>query len=212
MNQSLTQMLQIPQIWHDYMLDPDAARAQREKATNAHVRKKAQAAETRKQKAAAKKAAANGTQEQVAPQTQPASTTGEQSHNTGQKRRRNVMQNRDINGGPGEEEDEEDEDEDPLSCLHPDDPANFLKLCRALRILVAREVTEADITEASILLQEYCSELIKVRSLDSSNTSDVNKCLAIWPQRYEAQSSLCHSHSRLCSGLWSSAWVLDISF
>jgi hypothetical protein len=48
------------------------------------------------------------------------------------------------------------------SSLHPDDPANFLKLCEALKILVAREITDDQIETARGLLQSYCQELVYV--------------------------------------------------
>jgi hypothetical protein len=57
---------------------------------------------------------------------------------------------------------DDDNDNDLPSCLHPDDPANFLKLSQALQLLLARTLTDEDISEASILLSEYCSELVTV--------------------------------------------------
>lgn len=47
--------------------------------------------------------------------------------------------------------------------LHPEDPAHFLKLSSALRLLLQRELTDADITEADRLLQGYCGDLARVR-------------------------------------------------
>jgi len=65
-----------------------------------------------------------------------------------------------------EVEDEEDADENgdntPFS-LHPDDPANFLKLSCALKILTRRWLWEDEIDESDCLLREYCTELLKVR-------------------------------------------------
>jgi len=46
--------------------------------------------------------------------------------------------------------------------LHPDDPANFLKLCAALRILMQHVLSETDIDNADSLLREYATESIKV--------------------------------------------------
>ncbi|KAI0093118.1 hypothetical protein BDY19DRAFT_902918 [Irpex rosettiformis] len=51
--------------------------------------------------------------------------------------------------------------DDPCN-LHPDDPANFLKLSEALRILSQYVLTESDVNMADTLLRSYCSELIKV--------------------------------------------------
>jgi hypothetical protein len=50
-------------------------------------------------------------------------------------------------------------------ALCSDDPANFLKLCSALRILIRRQLTDRDIDLAEGLLREYCTELISVRPL-----------------------------------------------
>lgn len=58
--------------------------------------------------------------------------------------------------------DSDDEDEDVDPCLHPDDPANFLKLCKALRILTARKLNRLQIEEADKLLRSYCAELVTV--------------------------------------------------
>lgn len=46
--------------------------------------------------------------------------------------------------------------------LHPSDPANFLKLSMAIRILIKRTITDHDIDEAERLLREYNVELIKL--------------------------------------------------
>jgi len=46
--------------------------------------------------------------------------------------------------------------------LNPSDPANFLKLCAAIRILLRRQLTDPDIDHADRLLREYCTELISV--------------------------------------------------
>ena len=56
---------------------------------------------------------------------------------------------------------EEAIDEAMPANLHPDDPANFLKLCRAIRILIKREISDADLEEADALIRQYCSELVK---------------------------------------------------
>lgn len=52
--------------------------------------------------------------------------------------------------------------EDLPSTLHPDDPANFLKLCEAIRVLLSPTLTDADINKSDGLLREYCTELITV--------------------------------------------------
>jgi hypothetical protein len=48
------------------------------------------------------------------------------------------------------------------SNLHQDDPGNFLKLCTALKILVAPTITEAELQEADGLIREYGLELVHV--------------------------------------------------
>ena len=50
------------------------------------------------------------------------------------------------------------------SNLHPDDPANLLKLCTALKNLVARQITDDQIDTAQKLLESYCKELVSVRA------------------------------------------------
>lgn len=59
-------------------------------------------------------------------------------------------------------QDDEAHDEATPANLHPHDPGNFLKLCRAIRILVGRRITEGELQEADQLLREYCYELVKV--------------------------------------------------
>lgn len=64
--------------------------------------------------------------------------------------------------GPEENPCLEDDAEMKFS-LHPDDPANFLKLSGALRLLVQNSITNQDIDRADLLIREYCTELITVR-------------------------------------------------
>jgi hypothetical protein len=152
---------QIPQIWHDYMGEPEAARAQRQQANNARVEKKRKEAEAKKLAAAAKKGKkrADATQQpQVAEDV--FSVIDAQGAHTGiastqPKRKRRRQHPADGN--------ESEEDEDTPPCLHPDDPANFLKLGRAMRILLSREITDDQIEEADALLREYNQELVDVR-------------------------------------------------
>ncbi|KAF8130623.1 hypothetical protein EV363DRAFT_1296693 [Boletus edulis] len=54
----------------------------------------------------------------------------------------------------------ESTDEEVKFTLHPDDPANFLKLCSALWILLKYSLTDDNINIADDLLREYCTELI----------------------------------------------------
>ncbi|KIJ10743.1 hypothetical protein PAXINDRAFT_16290 [Paxillus involutus ATCC 200175] len=54
------------------------------------------------------------------------------------------------------------DDSDDKFSLHPDDPANFLKLSSALRLLIKRKLTDHDINLADKLIHEYGVELIKL--------------------------------------------------
>jgi len=59
-------------------------------------------------------------------------------------------------------EDGDEGDESASSSLHPDDPANFLKLGCALKILTRQWIREDEIDDADRLLREYCTELLTV--------------------------------------------------
>jgi hypothetical protein len=140
------------------MGDPDAARTQRRQANDARIDKKRKEAEAKKRAAAAKRAQKNLSAgvAVVAPQTanDVFSTPGVPSNaSTSQPKRKRPRPDGDV---------DEPDDEELPSCLHPDDPANFLKLGRAMRILVSREITEQEIEEADALLREYTSELVEV--------------------------------------------------
>lgn len=62
----------------------------------------------------------------------------------------------------------DEDDADLKFSLHPDDPANFLKLCAALRILVQHHINDQQIDTAEQLIREYGAELIKVPFLSFS--------------------------------------------
>ncbi|KAI0650610.1 hypothetical protein C8Q79DRAFT_395434 [Trametes meyenii] len=47
-------------------------------------------------------------------------------------------------------------------CLHPDDPAHFLKLSEALKLLTAHVLTTYDIQEADKLLREYGKDIVRL--------------------------------------------------
>lgn len=49
--------------------------------------------------------------------------------------------------------------------LSAKDPANFLKLCLAIQILIRREVTKSQLQRTDTLIREYCSELVHVCDL-----------------------------------------------
>jgi hypothetical protein len=62
--------------------------------------------------------------------------------------------------------------------LHPDDPANFLKLCTALRILIKHSLSDEDLNHADRLIREYNTELIHVCHLIRLRSAS---CLLISP-------------------------------
>lgn len=130
------------------MGDPDNARRQRAKANRERLNRKSKT--TQKTRTAASMGAA-----EALAQSLPHSEPVEASHtNTNGKRaRRRTTQH---------EGDDMDDDEETPSGLHPDDPANFLKLCRALRLLMSRRITDIQINQADDLLRSYCLELIAV--------------------------------------------------
>ncbi|KAG2052952.1 hypothetical protein BDR06DRAFT_972639 [Suillus hirtellus] len=49
--------------------------------------------------------------------------------------------------------------------LHPDDPANFLKLSAALRISIKHQICDRELDHADCLLHEYCSELTNLNKV-----------------------------------------------
>jgi hypothetical protein len=59
--------------------------------------------------------------------------------------------------------DDEAQDAATPSRLHPNDPGNFLKLCTALKILLSRKITNAQLDQADNLIRAYCLELVEVR-------------------------------------------------
>lgn len=65
------------------------------------------------------------------------------------------------------EDEDDDEDGVPAAALrlHPRDLGNFMKLCKAIKILVSEELTVAQVKEADGLLRAYCIELLEVRSM-----------------------------------------------
>ena len=51
----------------------------------------------------------------------------------------------------------------PAISLHPCDLNNFAKLCTALKIFLANELTPSAVSKGDQLLREYCLELLEVR-------------------------------------------------
>jgi hypothetical protein len=76
----------------------------------------------------------------------------------------------------GAQEDEDDvynghaNVEEPRQAnLHPDDPANFFKLSKFLKIVLAHSITNDDIDNAEDLIRSYCTELLHVSFFWMSN-------------------------------------------
>ncbi|KAF7358278.1 hypothetical protein MVEN_00876900 [Mycena venus] len=60
-----------------------------------------------------------------------------------------------------EAEDEARDSNTPVN-LHPDDPANSLKLCTAIKTYVRESITEDELVRADKLYREYCLELVEL--------------------------------------------------
>ncbi len=122
----------------------------------------------------------------IEPTTGPA-TSPATSEGAAKKRKKSAQQ-----------DDEDDEDDSPTS-LHPDDPANFLKLCKALRILFNRTLTKQDIDQADVLLRSYCSELVSVciykLRVPLNHNSNVPYLLVIRRRRDSTKPSLRYPHT-----------------
>lgn len=53
-------------------------------------------------------------------------------------------------------------DDEAPCCLHPDDPAHFLKLSAALRCFMQTEIDDEDISRGTSLLHEYVRDIPRV--------------------------------------------------
>lgn len=169
---------QIPRIWEEHMGDPAEARASREAAIQSRqakvIRLAERKAQAKAQKRAEKDAAiaqkqaekdankaarsgviilaiavnASATMEAPAPPAMPTNPAARRLVSSSKRKRQDV-------------DDDAEGDELPAT-LHPDDPANFMKLCDAIRILLAPSLTDMDINKGDDLLRDYCTELITV--------------------------------------------------
>ncbi|KAJ3536169.1 hypothetical protein NMY22_g6153 [Coprinellus aureogranulatus] len=143
----------IPQIWTDFLSDPQIADQQRKAAIKSRLDKKARDDQAKKEKAAAKRAAA------------AAAKAAKKQSNKRQRTDDNApVTPTDPSAPPVAEAD--DDDNLVASCLHPDDPRNFLKLAWALRILMKREIADWEIDQAEELLSSYCTELLTLYGPD----------------------------------------------
>lgn len=137
------------------MGDPEAARAQRVKLIAQRAQKKlkarARAAAARLDKAAAPLGPAEDGPQQLDDIFGAPAAPADGAAPRRKRKRRN-----------GADEDDSSDDEDAPPSLHPDDPANFLKLGHALRLLLAKQITTNELGVAEQQLREYTSELVQV--------------------------------------------------
>jgi hypothetical protein len=130
------------------MGDPDDARRQRAKANRERLNRKSKT--TQKTRTTASMSTAEALAQSL-PHSEPVEALHADAN--GKRARQRTTQH--------QGDDMDDDEETPLG-LHPDDPANFLKLCRALRLLMSRRITDIQINQADDLLRSYCLELISV--------------------------------------------------
>ncbi|KAJ7301764.1 hypothetical protein DFH08DRAFT_992213 [Mycena albidolilacea] len=144
--------LVIPQLWQEYIPEESpqelAQRPAREIAETLEAKRAAAAAACQAQPAVPGKRARKPTARAAAMDIDPNDTALDAG----------------AHDGSDDDSVEEDEARDNAtpSNLHPDDPKNFLKLSSALKVLVAREITEVDLTESDRLIREYCQELVEL--------------------------------------------------
>ncbi|KAF8066846.1 hypothetical protein FPV67DRAFT_1670313 [Lyophyllum atratum] len=175
--------LAVPQIWEDYFTDsqPDIVAHRTSEITAANAKKRVAAAAARQKRLA--------TQPQTQPLTRPqrmrkqtaraqAMDIDPEDDNYAEAGTLNDAGDETFGSGPSAGQSSgqkrrhkttaeiaaEDEQYDSLvpSQLSRDDPPNFLKLCVAIQLLLARTITEEDLVKADALLREYCWELVKL--------------------------------------------------
>lgn len=140
------------------MADPEVAREQRAARIQGRADRKKKADDAKKAKAEAAKAA----KEAKAVQAQQQKATGSRATTNTSSLPPPPAPGPRQKKKKAPPEGAEEEEDDTIPCLHPDDPANFLKLSKALRILLARAITNQQIDEAFDLLSRYCAELVAV--------------------------------------------------
>lgn len=123
-----------------------------------------------------------------------------------------VEQGDDIFVGRDESDDEERSSARPVN-LHPDDPAHFLKLSSALKLLLADEITTAEIEESDRLLREYNLGLLHV----GLHCFGVRTCThisllvqALRARGHASQPPLLNPRPRMHLRFWSLALFLDL--
>lgn len=73
-----------------------------------------------------------------------------------------IEQENDLFPDVGSDNEDEEQGAARPCNLHPDDPANFMKLASVLRIFFAQEITRGEVEEGDRVLREYCIELMHV--------------------------------------------------
>jgi hypothetical protein len=77
--------------------------------------------------------------------------------------------------------DSHDNVEEPRQAnLHPDDPANFFKLSKFLKIVLAHSITNDDINDAEGLIRSYCTELLHVSFFLIAELRDISPSLKLY--------------------------------
>ncbi|KAF8155108.1 hypothetical protein K438DRAFT_2026517 [Mycena galopus ATCC 62051] len=161
----------IPQLWQEYIPEESpqelAQRRAREIAATLEAKRAAAAAARQAHQAAPGKRTRKPTARAAAMDIDPAALdagandeSDDDSYglNPTQQKKRKRQQQQDKAANSIEED--EARDNATPSNLHPDDPKNFLKLSSALKVLVAREITEEELTQSDTLIRSYCAELV----------------------------------------------------
>ncbi|KAI0054356.1 hypothetical protein BV25DRAFT_1951632 [Artomyces pyxidatus] len=150
----------IPQIWAEFLTNPDEARAQRSASIASRLRTK----KTKAKKGGNDTQAATETSSQLGDEPRPPDPTANTGPRQSKPKRKRARGKSPLRTGDAEAAASDDEDDSP--GLHPDDPMNFIKLCSALKVLLAHELTDEDLKAADGLLRSYCFELITLYGPD----------------------------------------------
>lgn len=73
-----------------------------------------------------------------------------------------IEQDQDIFADAGGDSDDDEQGPARPCNLHPDDPANFMKLASVLKTFFAQEITRDEVEKGDRELREYCTELMHV--------------------------------------------------
>ncbi|THU81926.1 hypothetical protein K435DRAFT_692588, partial [Dendrothele bispora CBS 962.96] len=152
--------LAIPQLWQDYLPSepPEVVASRRASAIMANL-------EARRAAAAAARAASldNVAEDQVATGEGHVEVEEQMGKRSRRPTERAAGKGKAARKGNFKKKDTRFEaPESPVSNLHPNDPANFLKLATALVLFTAHLINDEDVERADILIREYCTELIEL--------------------------------------------------